>query len=92
MKEKRIGKSSVRPATDWRCLGSQSDSQIRCGIENDPEARPTDVEFWKKARVVMPAKTDDYNPQQSAFMRISSNGCGRKKGTRRVSMQCSEAT
>jgi uncharacterized protein (DUF4415 family) len=28
--------------------------EIRRGIESDPEARPTDAEFWKKARVVIP--------------------------------------
>jgi uncharacterized protein (DUF4415 family) len=55
MKEKRIGKSSVRQGADWRRLRSQSDPKIRRAVENDPDARPTDAEFWKKARVVMPA-------------------------------------
>jgi uncharacterized protein (DUF4415 family) len=55
MKEKRTGKPSVKGRTDWARLRSQSDRQIRRGIENDPDAHPTDAEFWKKARVVMPA-------------------------------------
>ena len=55
MKEKRTGKTSVKKGTDWNRIRSLSDRQIRRGIESDPEARPTDAEFWKKARVVIPA-------------------------------------
>jgi uncharacterized protein (DUF4415 family) len=55
MKEKRTGKTSVRERTDWKCLRSLGDRQIRRAIEKDPEARPTDPEFWKEARVVIPA-------------------------------------
>ena len=55
MKEKRTGKTSTRKGTDWNRLRSLSDRQIRRAIESDPEARPTDAEFWKKARVVIPA-------------------------------------
>jgi uncharacterized protein (DUF4415 family) len=54
MKEKRIRKTSVRSRTDWNRLRSLSDGQVRRAIESDPEARPTDAEFWKKARVVIP--------------------------------------
>jgi uncharacterized protein (DUF4415 family) len=32
-----------------------SDRQIRRALGRDPEARPTDAEFWKEARVVIPA-------------------------------------
>ena len=31
-----------------------TDSQIRAGIESDPDARVTDEEFWKGATVVFP--------------------------------------
>ena len=55
MKEKRIGKTPVKERTDWKGLRSLSDQQIRRAIESDPSARPTDAEFWKKARVVIPA-------------------------------------
>jgi hypothetical protein len=48
MKEKRTGRSSVKERADWNRLRSQSDRQIRRAIESDPEARPTDAEFWKK--------------------------------------------
>jgi uncharacterized protein (DUF4415 family) len=55
VKEKRTGKTSVNERTDWNRLRSLSDHQVRRAIESDPEARPTDPEFWKKARVVIPA-------------------------------------
>ena len=55
MKEKRTGRVSIKQGADWNRLRSQSDRQIRRAIEGDPEARPTDAEFWKKARVVIPA-------------------------------------
>ena len=55
MKEKRTGKTAVKERTDWTRLRALSDRQIRSAIESDPEARPTDAEFWKQARVVIPA-------------------------------------
>jgi len=55
MKQKRTWKTSVKERTDWNRLRSLSDHQIRRAIESGPEARPTDAEFWKKARVVIPA-------------------------------------
>ena len=55
MKEKRIGKPSGKEGSDWNRLRSLSGPEIRRAIESDAEARPTDAEFWRKARVVMPA-------------------------------------
>jgi uncharacterized protein (DUF4415 family) len=55
MKEKRTGRASLKGGTDWNRLRSQSDRQTRRAIQGDPEALPADAEFWKKARVVMPA-------------------------------------
>jgi uncharacterized protein (DUF4415 family) len=55
MKEKRTGKTSVKERTDWERLRSMNDRQVRRAIDSDPEAWPTDAEFWKKARVVIPA-------------------------------------
>ena len=54
MKEKRTGRSSVTARTDWKRVRSLSDPQIRRALESDPEARPADAAFWKKARVVIP--------------------------------------
>jgi len=67
MKEKRTGRSSVRKGSDWKRLHSQSDGEIRRGIEGDPEARPTDAEFWKEARVVMPT------PKQTVTIRLDAD-------------------
>lgn len=54
MKEKRTGKRLVKQRTDWNRVASLEDGQIRRSIEADPDARATDPEFWKGARVVMP--------------------------------------
>jgi uncharacterized protein (DUF4415 family) len=58
MNEKRTGRASSRKTakilTDWKRLRSLSDREIRNAVEKDPEARPTDVSFWKKAKVVLP--------------------------------------
>jgi hypothetical protein len=54
MNDKRTEISSIKKGSDWKRLLSQSDSHVRQAIEADPEARPTDPDFWKKARVVMP--------------------------------------
>lgn len=55
MSEKRTGKTSANPRTDWKRLHSLTDGQVRRAIESDPEARATAPEFWKKARAVTPA-------------------------------------
>jgi uncharacterized protein (DUF4415 family) len=64
-------------ATDWNRLRSLSDKEIRSAIEADPEARPTDVDFWKKAKVVMP------QPKQTVTIRLDADLLGwlrRQKG------------
>jgi uncharacterized protein (DUF4415 family) len=54
MKEQRTGKVSAKAGTDWKRLRALTDKDIRSGIEADTEARPTDVNFWKKAKVALP--------------------------------------
>jgi len=54
MKGKRTGRASSKEGTDWKGLRARSDRQVRRGLESDPEARPTDANFWKEARVVLP--------------------------------------
>jgi uncharacterized protein (DUF4415 family) len=54
MKEKRTGRASAKDSSDWKRLRAMTDSQIRRGIESDPEVQPTDRDFWRKAQVVMP--------------------------------------
>ena len=55
MKEQPTGKASAKGgATEWERLRSLSDKGIRSAVKADPEARPTDAEFWKEAKVVIP--------------------------------------
>jgi len=42
--------------TDWNRLRRVSDAEIRKGIESDPDARATDQEFWKQAKLVWPSR------------------------------------
>jgi uncharacterized protein (DUF4415 family) len=35
-----------------------SDTEIRERIESDPEVHPTDAEFWKHAKVVLPRRKE----------------------------------
>ena len=44
--------------TDWEVLRARSDAANRAGVEADPEARATDEEFWKDAKVVMPTRKE----------------------------------
>jgi uncharacterized protein (DUF4415 family) len=55
MREKRTGTASSKERSDWKRVRSLTDRQIRRSIEGDPNVRPTDAAFWKKARVVTPA-------------------------------------
>src|SRR5262249_25651145 len=57
MREKHIGRTSApKTRTGWKRLRSMSERGIRRGIEADPEAHPTDADFWKNARVVLPRR------------------------------------
>ena len=65
MNEKPTGKTLAK--TDWKRLRSLSDREIRNAIEKDPEARPTDASFWKKAKVILP------QPKQTITMRLDAD-------------------
>ena len=55
MKQQPTGKVSTKGGgTDWKGLRTRSDKSIRGAIEADSQARPTDVDFWKDAKVVFP--------------------------------------
>ena len=55
IKERLIGKVSAKGGgTDWKGLRARSDKTIRGAIGTDSQARPTDVDFWKDAKVVFP--------------------------------------
>jgi hypothetical protein len=41
--------------TNWGNLRRTSAARIRKGIAADPDAHATDEEFWKSAKIVVPA-------------------------------------
>lgn len=74
---KASSKTSAKGRTDWKHLRSLSDREIRSAVEKDPEARPTDATFWKKAKVVLP------QPKQTVTIRLDADllqWLRRKKG------------
>jgi uncharacterized protein (DUF4415 family) len=48
-------KSNRDSGTDWAKLRRASPAAIRKAIAADPDGHATDEEFWKTAKVVMPA-------------------------------------
>jgi uncharacterized protein (DUF4415 family) len=63
-----IGKTSkAEPVTDWQRLRDMSDDDVRAAVLADPEIKPTDEEFWKTARVVMP------QPKKTVTMRLDAD-------------------
>lgn len=55
MKEQPTGRASAKPgATDGKRVRSLSDKAMKDAVKADAEARPTDVTFWKQAKVVLP--------------------------------------
>ncbi len=52
---------------DWERLRTMSDSAIGAGIAADPDALPTDDDFWKGAKIVMPA------PKETITIRLDAD-------------------
>ncbi len=48
------GKSPT--GTDWDRLRAMTDEEIEAGAQSDPDALPTDDEFWKDAKIVLPRR------------------------------------
>src|SRR6266705_6877450 len=62
MKDDTTGKTSkaskAKRSTDWHKLRRMSDADIHAGIESDPDAHPTDEDFWKDAKIVLPTRKE----------------------------------
>jgi uncharacterized protein (DUF4415 family) len=57
MKGATSGKTSkAKRGTDWDRLRHMSDADIRKSIELNSDVAPTDEEFWKDAKVVLPRR------------------------------------
>lgn len=68
MKEKPTRKASGKTGvTDWNRVRAASDSQIGRAVKADPDAHPTDLNFWKNARVVLP------QPKQTITIRLDAD-------------------
>ena len=50
--------SKTEPATDWKRLRTMTDDEVHAGVLADPDIQPTDENFWKTARVVMPKRKE----------------------------------
>jgi uncharacterized protein (DUF4415 family) len=50
--------SKTDPGTDWKRLRTMTDEEVHAAITADPDIRPTDEAFWKKATVVMPRRKE----------------------------------
>ena len=50
--------SKAKRGTDWRKPRQMSDAEIHARIVADPDAHPTDDEFWKTAEVVLPHRKE----------------------------------
>lgn len=46
--------SKTESATDWERLRRMTDDEVHAAVVSDPDIKPTDEDFWKRARVVMP--------------------------------------
>ena len=60
-------KRSNAAGTDWDRLRRMNAASIRRGIAADPDVHGTDAEFWKDAKVVMPA------PKEIVTMRLDAD-------------------
>jgi len=67
MKGKHTGTVSAKKRSDWARVRSLSGRDIRRALTADPEVRPTDADFWKTARVVLP------KPKQTVTIRLDAD-------------------
>ena len=66
MSKKRSSTVS-NPKTDWEQVDAATDAQVREAIEADPDAQPTNEEFWKTARIVLP------RPKETITIRLDAD-------------------
>ncbi len=59
MKDAPTGKKSkAAKGTDWERLRGKSDAEVHAPVKADPDARPTDEDFWKDAKVILPRRKE----------------------------------
>ncbi len=57
MSRKRTSNISAA-GTDWDRFDALTEEEVRAGIEEDPDAHPTDEAFWEGGVVVMPERKE----------------------------------
>ncbi len=59
MKGDTTGKKS-KPSrrTHWDRLRNMSDAELHAAVESDPDVHPTDEDFWKDAKVILPRRKE----------------------------------
>ncbi len=71
MKDRHTGKASASSTTtDWERLRTRSDKTIRRALTSDPDVRPTDEDFWRTAKVVLP------QPKKTVTIRLDADLLG----------------
>jgi len=59
MKGATTGKKlKAAKGTDWKRLRGTSDADVHAAVEADPDAHPTDEDFWKDAKVILPRRKE----------------------------------
>ena len=61
------GTSKTEPTTDWKRVRTMTDDEVHAAVANDPEMKPTDEDFRKDARVVMP------KPKETVTIRLDAD-------------------
>ena len=57
MKDATTGKKlKASKGTDWERLRAKSYAEVHAAIKADPDVHPTDEDFWKDAKVVLPCR------------------------------------
>ena len=58
MNERHI-KNGISTKTDWDRFHSMTDEEIEQAAKSDPDAQPTDAEFWTDAQSVFPVEDQE---------------------------------
>jgi uncharacterized protein (DUF4415 family) len=53
---RRSAKDRRRGETDWARVDALSEEELMAAARSDPDAQPTDAEFWKAAKLVLPER------------------------------------
>ena len=58
MSKEHTGAVSDVEKTDWERVRNLTDEEIQAALESDPDINPTDEDFWKDAKLVLPRRKE----------------------------------